>query len=86
MRRGPEIGRPTFLGLWRELSDTGQGIDPLILSAVTAAAGLAAGITVSGVVGFAAAAAAAAAAAMWAFIPRRARRTSLQYERERLQS
>jgi MFS family permease len=61
----PEIGRPTFLGLWRELSDAGQGMGPLILSGVTAIAGLAAGITVSGVVGF------AAAAAMWAFIPGR---------------
>ena len=61
----PQIGRPKFLGLWRELSDTGQGIGPLILAAVTAVAGLAAGITVSGVVGF------AAAAAMWRFIPRR---------------
>jgi MFS family permease len=64
----PEIGRPKFLGLWRELSDTGQGIGPLILSAVTAIAGLTAGITVSGTVGF------GAAAAMWAFIPRRPRR------------
>ena len=60
----PEIGRPKFLGLWRELSDAGQGIGPLILSGVTAIAGLAAGITVVGVVGF------GAAAAMWAFIPR----------------
>jgi MFS family permease len=61
----PEIGRPTFLGLWREFSDAGQGIGPLLLSGVTAVAGLVAGITVSGLVGF------AAAAAMWAFIPRR---------------
>jgi MFS family permease len=63
----PEIGRPTFLGLWRELSDAGQGIGPLILSGVTAVAGLTAGITVSGSVGF------AAAVAMWAFIPGRPR-------------
>jgi MFS family permease len=62
----PEIGRPKFLGLWRELSDTGQGAGPLILSAVTAAAGLIAGIIVSGLVGF------AAAAVLWVFIPRRA--------------
>jgi len=60
----PEIGRPTFLGLWRELSDTGQGIGPLILSGVTAIAGLAAGIVVSGLVGF------GAAAVLWIFIPR----------------
>jgi MFS family permease len=63
----PEIGRPKFLGLWRELSDAGQGVGPLILSGVTALAGLAVGITVSGTVGF------AAAAAMWIFIPRRPR-------------
>jgi MFS family permease len=62
----PEIGRPKFLGLWRELSDTGQGAGPLILSAVTAAAGLAVGVIVSGGVGF------AAAVVLWAFIPRRA--------------
>ena len=62
----PEIGRPTFLGLWRELSDTGQGLGPLILSGVTAIAGLAAGIVVSGAVGF------AAAGVLWVFIPRRA--------------
>lgn len=61
----PAIGRPTFLGLWRELSDAGQGIGPLILSGVTAVAGLAAGVVASGLVGF------AAAAAMWVFIPRR---------------
>lgn len=72
----PEIGRPKFLGLWRELSDAGQGTGPLILSAVTAAAGLAAGITVTGVAGF------AAAAAMWRFIPRRPRLASRQHERQ----
>jgi MFS family permease len=63
----PEVGRPTFLGLWRELSDAGTGLGPLALSGVTAIAGLVAGITVSGVVGF------AAAATLWAFIPRRPR-------------
>jgi hypothetical protein len=66
MTLSPEIGRPPFLGLWRELSDTGQGVGPLILSGVTAAAGLVAGIIVSGLVGF------AAAAVLWVFIPRRA--------------
>jgi MFS family permease len=76
----PEIGRPKFLGLWRELSDAGQGIGPLILSGVTAAAGLIAGITVSGVVGF------AAAAALWAFIPRRLRPAGKQDKRERVRS
>jgi MFS family permease len=72
----PEIGRPKFLGLWRELSDAGQGIGPLILSGMTAVAGLAAGITVSGVAGF------ASAAAMWSFIPRRSRPASRQHERQ----
>ena len=61
----PSIGRPTFLGIWRELGDAGQGIGPLILSVVTAVAGLASGIVVSGLVGF------AAAAAMWTWIPKR---------------
>ena len=55
----PEAGRPTFLGIWRELADAGSGVGPVILSAVTAVAGLAAGIVVSGSVGF------AAAAALW---------------------
>ncbi|MDR3033501.1 MAG: hypothetical protein LBV78_10410, partial [Kitasatospora sp.] len=53
-----------FLGLWRELSDAGSGVGPVILSAVAAVAGLGAGIDVSGFVGF------AAAAALWAWIPR----------------
>jgi hypothetical protein len=65
----PSIGRPTFLGIWRELADAGQGIGPVVLSAVTAAAGLGSGIIVSGVVGF------AAAAALWAWIPSRPRVT-----------
>jgi MFS family permease len=76
----PEIGRPKFLGLWRELSDTGQGVGPLILSGVTALAGLAAGITVVGMVGF------AAAAAMWAFIPGRPRLTGRRHDPERARS
>ena len=61
----PSIGRPTFLGIWRELGDAGQGLGPVLLSAVTAAAGLASGIVVSGLVGF------AAAAALWTWIPKR---------------
>ncbi|MBV9792644.1 MAG: MFS transporter [Actinobacteria bacterium] len=65
----PEIGRPTFLGLWRELSDAGQGIGPLILSGATAVAGLTTGITVSGLIGF------AAALTLWIFIPGRPRLT-----------
>jgi MFS family permease len=61
----PAIGRPTFLGVWRELADAGSGVGPVILSAVTAVAGPGAGIVVSGFVGF------AAAGALWAWIPRR---------------
>lgn len=63
----PAVGRLTFLGLWRELSDAGAGIGPVILSVVTGLAGLGAGIVVSGGVGF------AAAAALWRWIPRSAR-------------
>ncbi len=59
----PEAGRPTFLGIWRELADAGSGTGPVILSLVTAVAGLAAGILVSGSVGF------AAAAALWTWTP-----------------
>lgn len=61
----PAVGRLTFLGVWRELSDAGAGIGPVILSVVTGLAGLGAGIFVSGGVGF------AAAAALWRWIPRR---------------
>ncbi|GAA4162107.1 MFS transporter [Gryllotalpicola daejeonensis] len=64
----PAIGRPTFLGVWRELADAGAGIGPVILSAVTALAGLALGIEVSAVVGF------AAAASLWAWVPKNAGR------------
>lgn len=61
----PSVGRPTFLGIWRELADAGTGIGPVVLSAVTGFAGLAAGIAVSGAVGF------AAAAALWAWTPKK---------------
>jgi MFS family permease len=61
----PSVGRPTFLGIWRELADAGTGIGPVILSAVTGIAGLAAGIVVSGAVGF------AAAIALWVWTPKR---------------
>jgi MFS family permease len=61
----PVVGRPKFLGLWRELSDAGSGIGPVLLSAVTALAGLAAGVIVAGGVAY------AAAASLWRWIPRR---------------
>jgi MFS family permease len=59
----PATGRLTFLGVWREVSDAGAGIGPLILSLATGIAGIGAGIAVSGGVGF------AAAAALWRWIP-----------------
>jgi hypothetical protein len=52
----PVLGRPTFLGVWRELADGGAALGPVLLSTVTAIAGLASGIVVSGAVGLAAAA------------------------------
>lgn len=61
----PVLGRPTFLGVWRELSDGGSAIGPVILSAVTGLAGLGLGVIVSGVVGW------AAAAVLFRFVPRR---------------
>jgi MFS family permease len=68
----PEVGRPTFLGMWREIGDAGTGLGPVILSVVTAAAGLGSGIVASGIVGF------AAAVALWVWTPRpvRVRTTS----------
>jgi MFS family permease len=60
----PSIGRLTFLGVWRELSDAGAAVGPLVLSATTGIAGLGFGITVSGGVGL------AAAVTLWAWIPR----------------
>ncbi|MCU1413740.1 MAG: transporter [Microbacteriaceae bacterium] len=61
----PSAGRPTFLGLWRELADAGSAAGPLLLSFVAGVLGLAIGIVVSGAVGLAA----AVALARW--IPRR---------------
>lgn len=59
----PAVGRAQFLGIWRELSDAGATIGPVVLSLVTAAAALAAGIVVSGVFGL------LAAAVMWWSVP-----------------
>jgi MFS family permease len=66
----PSVGRPTFLGVWRELSDAGASLGPVALSLAAGIAGLGAGIFVSGGIGF------AAAAALWAWIPRRPSRGS----------
>ena len=61
----PALGRPTFLGVWRELADGGAALGPVILSVVTGVAGLAVGIDVSGLVGL------IAAATLFRFVPRR---------------
>ena len=52
----PDAGRATFLGLWRQLGDTGATLGPLVLSGVTAVAGLAPAVLVSAIFGFCAAA------------------------------
>lgn len=59
----PSVGRAQFLGIWRELSDAGATVGPAVLSVVTAAAALAAGIVVSGAFGL------LAAAVMWWSVP-----------------
>jgi MFS family permease len=60
----PAAGRAHFLGLWRLMSDIGSTGGPALLSAVTAALSLAAGIWCTGAIGF------AAAAVLWYWIPR----------------
>ncbi|MDP9694317.1 UNVERIFIED_ORG: MFS family permease [Arthrobacter globiformis] len=51
----PDRGRGQFLGLWRFMADAGSTGGPVLLSAVTAVASLGAGVTATGVLGFAAA-------------------------------
>ncbi|UEL27730.1 MFS transporter [Pseudarthrobacter sp. L1SW] len=51
----PDRGRGQFLGLWRFMADAGSTAGPVLLSAVTALATLGAGISATGVLGFAAA-------------------------------
>ena len=64
----PVVGRAHFLGLWRLMSDIGSTGGPALLSVVTAALSLAAGIWCTGALGF------AAAAVLWYWIPRTERR------------
>ncbi|GAB5077096.1 MFS transporter [Arthrobacter sp. AD-310] len=52
----PSPGRGQFLGLWRFMADAGSTGGPVLLSGVTALASLGAGISATGVLGFAAAA------------------------------
>ncbi|MDQ1737875.1 MAG: hypothetical protein QOH56_4126 [Pseudonocardiales bacterium] len=52
----PTLGRPAFLGIWRLLSDTGSCGGPVVLSIITGAATLAAGVVSNGAIGLLAAA------------------------------
>jgi MFS family permease len=70
----PAVGRLTFLGVWREMTDIGLGLGPVILSVVTGIAGLATGLTASGGVGF------LAAGALWLWIPRNRNRQRREEE------
>lgn len=60
----PAVGRPVFLGIWRQLSDVGNCGGPVLLSVVTGAVSLAVGIGVNGGIGL------VAAGALWYWIPR----------------
>ena len=59
----PRAGRAEFLGIWRMLSDIGASGGPVLLSAVTAAASLAVGMTTVGALGI------IAAVVFWRWIP-----------------
>jgi MFS family permease len=63
----PTVGRPVFLGVWRQLSDIGNCGGPVLLSAVTGTVGLAAGIGVNGGIGL------LAAGVLWYWVPRAGR-------------
>ena len=64
----PSLGRAQFLGIWRELSDAGSSVGPAVLSWVTAAVALSAGIVVSGIFGL------LGALVMWFSVPAKGRR------------
>ncbi|HLS51588.1 MAG TPA: MFS transporter, partial [Burkholderiaceae bacterium] len=61
----PAQGRNQFLGMWRFITDLGTGGGPLLLSGLTAVAGLASGLVGIGGLGF------VAAAMFWRWLPRR---------------
>lgn len=61
----PPEARATFLGVWRVFQDSGTAAGPLVVSAVGALAGLAAGITTMGVAGLVGAAALARWVPRW---------------------
>jgi MFS family permease len=60
----PPGARPSFLGIWRLLSDAGNCGGPVLLSAITGLASLAAGIVTNGGIGF------VAAVIVWFWLPR----------------
>ena len=60
----PPLARPSFLGIWRLLTDVGTCGGPSLLSLVTGAVSLAAGIVTNGGLGF------LAAAIVWIWLPR----------------
>ena len=60
----PQPGRPQFLGLWRLLSDIGILSGPGLLSAVTAAVSLSAGIAATALMGL------AGALVLWKYVPK----------------
>ena len=64
----PDVGRGEFLGVWRLISDVGQGAGPLIISGLTGVAGLAAASLASGGIGL------AGAFMLLAFVPETLRR------------
>jgi MFS family permease len=49
----PDVGRGEFLGVWRLISDIGQGGGPVVISGITALSGLAAASVVTGGIGLA---------------------------------
>jgi hypothetical protein len=51
----PDRGRGQFLGLWRFIADAGSTGGPVLLSGVTALFTLGAGVSATGLLGFAAA-------------------------------
>ncbi|MGD9941684.1 MAG: MFS transporter [Burkholderiaceae bacterium] len=61
----PPQARPAFLGLWRMLADVGACSGPLLLSALTAAVSLGAGIAATGLLAL------GAAGVFWRWLPRR---------------
>src|SRR5690606_36413456 len=61
----PAVDRTRILGIWRLMTDLGGGGGSLLLSGITAAISLAAGITATGALGF------IAAWMFWRWLPRK---------------